>query len=279
MAFTGKAKSIEEVFDILQIIENQNKEGNLLLNSEKENFTIKIKKRNIQKIETNSKNLKKLKDKENIPETWKSYFHYINIEWQNFYFNFEENNINENQNSIPISHFLLNFCTERDEISHIIKKLTKNPIGLTIRGELKEEKFDTVDLWVYGEIIKGTPIKEIIFGNIPLKGILKSINKLFKAGLIEVEILSKKETNNKTIDFDKIEKFEEFLAKIVGPVAGLLIFETLEELNLSNEKIPVNKAQIFIETVVNKIPEDCLFEGDLCTKTIKEKFFEIIGRN
>ncbi|WP_457755563.1 hypothetical protein [Thermodesulfatator indicus] len=49
MAFTGKAKSIEEVFDILQIIENQNKEGNLLLNSEKENFTIKIKKETYKK--------------------------------------------------------------------------------------------------------------------------------------------------------------------------------------------------------------------------------------
>ncbi|OAG28001.1 hypothetical protein [Thermodesulfatator autotrophicus] len=277
MAFAGKAKDIEEIFDILQIIENQNKEGNLIINNDKENFIIKVKKGHIHEINTNANYLSKLKDKEKIPETWKSYFHYINSAWNNFYFNFKEKKIKENKQCIPISHFLLNFSTERDEISHIIKKLINNNINFSIKGELKEENFNTLDLWVYGQIIKGTNIEEIIFGNIPLKGILKSINKLFKAGLIEAKISEEtKEEENRLVEKEKIEEFEEFLAKIIGPVAELLIIETLDELNIEKEKFSYSETSLFIESIAQKIPEDCIFEGYLCKEIVKNKFFEII---
>ncbi|WP_456370689.1 DUF4388 domain-containing protein [Thermodesulfatator atlanticus] len=283
MPFTGKAKNLEELFDILQILENQQKEGILTIEnnfSGKSILTFYIKKGNLEKISANIKQLEKLKVKEDYKDTWKSYLHFINIFWKTFTFKFQETSIKKEQNSTPISSFLLEFSTEKDEIQGIIKKLIENPIKLEPKGDIKEENFSSLDLWLYGEIIKQKPIKELLFANIPLKEILRSLNKLFKANLIEVKIdnkIKKAADKERIIKKEKFKEFEIYLAKLVGPVAELLILETLEDLHCDNYELPEKLSSEFIKNLLEKIPEGCQYKELSCQEALLRKFNEIIS--
>ncbi len=60
----------------------------------------------------------------------------------------------------------------------------------------------------------------------------------------------------------------------MGPMGEFLVDETLEELEVEN--LPPDMITMFIDSLIDKIPETCLIEGQSCRKRFREEFEKIL---
>jgi len=60
----------------------------------------------------------------------------------------------------------------------------------------------------------------------------------------------------------------------MGPMGEFLIDETLEDLDIS--QLTPDVVPNFIDTLLNKIPDTCLVEGESCRERLREEFKRIL---
>jgi len=297
MDFSGKAGKIEDIFDLLHFLETHSSEGVFFLERlphREEWVRLYLKKGRISRLEHNIPLLKDLsalaeRDLGLLGEVLKSFMHYVSLFWSEFFFRFDPKELKEEDtNGVMVSHVLLDFSAEKDEVFPLLKRLLARPIGLKVKGRLGEGKFSSLEVWLYGEAVRGRSLKEIVFGNVPLKALLGAITKLVKTGMLEPYFAEEekekpekaeasKEEREEYVSRDTIESFKNFLGHMIGPVADLIVEEALEEIGASEKGLPVDRRGDFLQRIIDKIPEGCFYEGEACDQVLTDKFEEVLS--
>ncbi|WP_163328391.1 DUF4388 domain-containing protein [Desulfurobacterium thermolithotrophum] len=288
MELKGEFKSILEIIDLFQIISLGEKNEKFLLLGKEGKVLFYFKEGKIINFDTDIPILQKLKEKVFIKEILfkeaiKSVMHYVFL-WEGGKFHSFEEEINvEEVGNENVLDLIMEFTKEIDELPSNLTDLLKKISSFSFSEELVVDKvtLDKKDWKILVRLIKGEPIKEVIFSFMPLNESLNKISKFINAGLIKVDIdiIEKEKTTSKlsftpVIPQDKLESLKEILIETMGPMGEFLIDEALEELEVF--EVPIEMSEKFVETLIEKIPESCITDEEIFKERLKKKLLEIL---
>jgi len=281
MELRGDFSSYEEVLELLQIISLGKKTGEVNLRNQTESIAIQFKDGNIVNFKSNIPIIgilqQRVKNGElSLKEAAKSLLHYINL-WDKGKFNFVEKEITSSLGSADTTNVMMDFTKEQDELSDKIRKILKeNKIySLSEKPELPLTLEENAwKLLVY--LSRGIPVRDVILSKCQSFGSgAMQLEKLFKRNLIEevkdlplkVSIIEENQDTKPVVSKDKLDKIKSILIETMGPMGEFLIDETLEDMEIS--QLTTDLIPQFIETLIEKIPEGCVVDGENCKEKLK----------
>jgi hypothetical protein len=158
---------------------------------------------------------------------------------------------------------------------------------MTLTPSIEEEvTIGPLEWKILVELAKGRSVRDVIFNTCPSFGEgTKKLEKLLKQGVVQVverpegqgaETSQTEQLEEATIVVppEKLEEVREILTATMGPMGEFLIDETLEDLDIS--QLTPDVVPNFIDTLLNKIPDTCLVEGESCRERLREEFKRIL---
>jgi len=292
MELRGEFKSITEVQDLLQIISLGKKSGEVNLRSSEGSLTIYFQDGKIVSFDSSIPLLRKLKDRViggevGIDEAANFLIHYVSF-WDNGRFVFIEKPISVKAiGSADTLNVMMEFSKEVDETLPDVQKLLKENACMTLSPSIESKiTIDPLEWRMLVELAKGKTPKEVIFTLCPSFGEgIKKLGKLLKQGVIQIEEKAEEqrsessqvyqaEESSVVVPPEKIEQVREILIATMGPMGEFLIDETMENLDIT--QLTPDVVPNFIDTLLNKIPDSCLIEGESCRDRLREEFKRIL---
>jgi len=290
MELKGGLKSVSEILDLLQIIALGHKEGKVDFKGKEGKIVLYFKDGKIINFESPILLIGNLKNKVisgeiTIFDATKAVLHFVSL-WDDGEFRFREESIDvEEIGSGDTMNVIMDFTKELDEMPPKLRDILKMNTKFTVSESLeREEVFFKKEEWkIFIEAIKGKRAKEIVFLNFPLKNSVNCLVKFLKEGVLvpsnnndERESVAFSSTITKRyVSQEKLEKIKSILLEVMGPMGEFLIDETMEELGMT--QIPENYVENFVNTLVSKIPESCLINGESCRERLKKDFIQILS--
>ncbi len=289
MELRGEFRSITEVLDLLQIVSLGKKEGEVLFKSDEGNIVVYFKNGKVVNFDSNIPLIKSLKEnvisgKASLPEAAKAIIHYISF-WKNGRFVFWEKKVEtENLGEADTMNVMMEFTKEKDEMPQEVREVIEKNLRFTLAPDIENTITLDKETWkMLVELSKGTPAKEVIFT--VCSSFEKAINRLHElikkrtlkelsGKEISVAKTPSKKAEKITIPEERLEEIKEILTEAMGPMGEFLIDETLEELEIT--ELSPDLVPRFIDTLVNKIPETCLIEGESCKERFAQEFKKIL---
>ena len=284
MELRGDFSSYAEVLDLLQIVGIGKKTGEVLLNSNGESISLQLKDGKVINFKTNVQFLEELRERIgkgeiSLSEAVKFILHYVAM-WDKGRFSFLEREVKaEPIGEIDTIAVMMDFTKEQDEMGEKLKEFFKKDSAFELSESLSEPVTIDPESWrLLSLLSKGNSLVKAVFrGADSFKSGLEKIYTLKEKGLIretkEVpEPVVKAEEKEKETSFVNPEVFErirELLVEAMGPMGEFLIEETLEDMEIS--KLPINMIDVFIENLIERIPDTCLFEGESCKDKLKNE--------
>ncbi len=291
MELKGNFSSYSEILDLLQIVSIGKKTGEVLLSSNNKSLILQLKDGEVTNFKTNIPYLDKLKERVkngelSLAEALKFILHYVAM-WKEGRFSFLERDVTEESiDNIDTLTVMMNFTKEQDEIGNNLRELFRRNPSFKLSDGSNIEAAITIDRedWKLLSLLsKGESlVKAIFLGAKSFQSGLERVQSFLEKGLLEEtdqseENLDKEEeTDNRFVKPETLEKIKELLIEAMGPMGELLIDETLEDMELT--ELPVSMANMFIENLVEKIPDSCLIEGENCKNKLKEEITKILNR-
>ncbi|GEM_PF-1098475 len=292
MELRGDFKSYSEILDLLQVITMGKKSGEVNLRSDIQSITIFFKDGKAIDFSANVPALKVLRERTvsgEIPlnEAVDFLLHHIAL-WDKGRFLFLEKPISlEGIGSVDTLNIMMNFTKEEDELDQEVKEALKNNKVFTLYERANLPITITSESWkLLVSICRGTPIWDtLLVKGSSFSEATKTLQLLLKHNLIkekegEEETKALKATKGETktltsfVPEEKLEKIRELLVETMGPMGEFLIEETLEDMEIS--QLPTDLIPRFIDTILEKIPDTCLIEGEKCRDRLKEDFLQIL---
>ncbi len=284
MELKGSFKKVSDLMDVFQLIHVGKKEGKLILSGKYGEITIYIKGGNVINLGINVSLLKELYDKflsgkVELSEIFDSCLHYISL-WDSGSFKFSEEDVTvEEKGKMDVLNAIMEFTKEQDEVGSLIEGLIKSDVNFELLDQPVVNNIElSVDEWkILVELVKyKKSMQEVLFSNVPYDKVLSAINKLIKSGLISpVMRKERKEEKVKFVPVEKIDSVREFLNDSMGPMGSFLVDDVMEEMGLTRG-VPVNMVDSFINSLANRIPDDCYYEGEKCKERLKRVAKEIL---
>jgi len=288
MELRGGFSSESEILDLFQIVSLGKKTGEILLYSTNESVTFFVKDGKIVNFNSNIPHISNLKNRlQNgeitFTEAIKFILHYITF-WNNGNFSFTEKEINnvESLSEVDTVNVMMDFIKEKDELRNVNYKeiLLKNSKYTLSKDAQLPVKFDEESWPILASLINGKTPREVIFEESKsFQSGVRILSDFLKKGVIKEKELSLTEEQpvqeeKATVTQEAMEKIRKLLTEIIGPMGEFLVDEALDE--LQTEELPLNMVDSFIETLVNKVPESCLVEGESCRERLREDIRKII---
>ncbi len=292
MELRGDFKSYSEILDLLQIITMGKKSGEVNLRSDTQSITIFFKDGKAIDFSANVPALKVLRERTlsgEIPlnEAINFLLHHIAL-WDKGRFLFLEKPISlEGIGSVDTLNIMMNFTKEEDELDQDVKEALKNNKVFTLYEGANLPITITSEGWkLLVSICRGTPIWDaLLVKGSSFSEATKTLQLLLKHNLIkekeggeETKALKTTEGETKALTSfvpeEKLEKIRELLVETMGPMGEFLIEETLEDMEIS--QLPTDLIPRFIDTILEKIPDTCLIDGEKCRDRLKEDFLQIL---
>ncbi len=292
MELRGEFKSITEVLDLLQIISLGKKSGEVNLRSPEGSLTVYFQDGKIINFSSSIPVLRKLKERVvngevSIDEAANFLIHYISF-WDDGRFVFTEKEVNVKViGSADTLNAMMEFSKETDETPPNVKELLKENVYMAPSPSIEEQiTIDPSEWKILVEFAKGRTIRDVIFNSCSSFGDgVKRVERLLKLKAVQV---SEKPQSQKTgsstrekagegeaiIPAEKLEQIREILTATLGPMGEFLIDETLEDLGLS--QLTLDVVPNFIDTLVEKLPDSCLVEGEDCRERFRRDFEKIL---
>jgi len=290
MELRGDFKSYAEILDLLQIITMGKKSGEVNLRSNGESITIFFKDGKAIDFTSNSAPIQNLRERVAagelpLEEAINFLLHHVSL-WDSGKFLFREKQIDyEGIGSADTLNIMMNFTKEEDELSPEVKEAIKKNLYFTLSEEAQLPITLTEEAWrILISLCRGRPIWDaLLYAGRSFSEDTKTLELLLKHRLIkpaekppEVEESREEEREERltTVSEEKLEKVRELLVEAMGPMGEFLIEETLEELETT--ELPANLIPKFIDTLVEKIPDSCLIEGEKCRERLREEISAIL---
>ncbi len=291
MELRGDFKSYTEILDLLQIITMGKKSGEVNLRSDGESITIFFRDGKAIDFTSNVPPLQHLRERAatgEIPleEAINFLLHHVSL-WDRGKFLFLEKPVSyEGIGSADTLNVMMNFTKEEDELPEEVKKAIKENKKFTLSEEAELPITITQEGWkLLVSVCKGIPIWDALLRvGTSFSEDTNTLSILLKHKLIKekeaeegVETYKQKKEEGAPTTFvpqEKLERIRELLVETMGPMGEFLIEETLEEMELN--QLPTDLVPRFIDTILDKIPDTCLIDGEKCRDRLKEQFGQIL---
>jgi hypothetical protein len=293
MELRGDFQSYTEILDLLQIITMGKKSGEVNLRSGNQSITIYFREGKAIDFTSNVPPLQKLRERVAVgelplEEAINFLLHHVSL-WESGKFLFTEKPISyDGIGKADTLNIMMNFTKEEDELPKEVKEAIKENRRFTLSEEANLPITITQEGWrLLVAVCKRIPIwNALLEKGRSFSEDTKTLAELISRQLIkpyqesyEEEITSeapsKEEKVSRFIPQEKLERIRELLVETMGPMGEFLIEETLDELEVSN--LPVDMVGKFIETLLEKIPDSCLVEGEKCRDKLREEFLQLLG--
>lgn len=287
MELRGEIRDISMLLEVFQIVNVGKKSGKLEVSGEDGKVIFYIKDGNIINVDTTVPNLRVLKEKTEkgeakFTDSLISFLHYIYY-WRNGRFQFKDENISvKERGKVDMTNLIMELSKELDETPEAIKKLIFLDPQFTLSGDISSNQLtlEKKDFLVFQEFLRGKTLKQVLFAGTPYSELIATVRKLLSAGIISP--VEKKESEaGKTVSViptvpeEKLEQVRERLVEALGPMGEFLVDETFEDLGIS--QLFVDSVDKFIETLIEKIPDGCIIDGEDCKKRFRQEFKEILS--
>ncbi|GAB6077096.1 DUF4388 domain-containing protein [Desulfurobacterium crinifex] len=287
MELRGEIRDISMLLEVFQIVNVGKKSGKLEVSGEDGKVIFYIKDGNIISVDTTVPNLRVLKEKTEkgeakFTDSLISFLHYIYY-WRNGRFQFKDENISvKERGKADMTNLIMELSKELDETPEAIKKLIFLDPQFTLSGDISSNQLtlEKKDFLVFQEFLRGKTLKQVLFAGTPYSELIATVRKLLSAGIISP--VEKKESEaGKTVSViptvpeEKLEQVRERLVEALGPMGEFLVDETFEDLGIS--QLFVDSVDKFIETLIEKIPDGCIIDGEDCKERFRQEFREILS--
>ncbi len=287
MELRGEIRDISALLEVFQIVNVGKKSGKLEVSGEDGRIVFYIKDGNIINVDTTVPNLRILKEKiekgeAKFTDALISFLQYIYY-WKEGKFLFRDENINvEERGKVDMTNLIMEFSKELDETPEVIKKLILLDPQFALSGDITSNHLtlEKRDFQVFQEFLRGKTLKQVIFSETPFSELVETVKKLLSAGVISP--VEKKHSETKkavsvipAVPEEKLEQVRERLVEAMGPMGEFLIDETFEDLGIS--QLFIDSVDKFIETLIEKIPDGCIIDGEDCKKRFKKEFKELLS--
>jgi len=292
MELRGEFKSITEVLDLLQIISLGKKSGEVNLRSSEGSLTVYFQDGRIINFESSIPVLRRLKERVvkgevSADEAANFLIHYVSF-WDDGRFVFTEKPVNVKAiGSADTLNVMMEFSKETDETPPEVKELLKANVYMTLAPSIENSvTVDPLEWRILVEFIKGKTIRDVVFNVCSSFGEgVKKVERLLNLKMVQVSekpqsqgvestVEERTEESTVTVPPEKLEQIRDILTATMGPMGEFLIDETLEDLGLS--QLTPDVVPSFIDTLLNKIPDSCLVEGESCRDRLREEFERIL---
>jgi len=289
MELRGDFQSYAEILDLLQIITMGKKSGEVNLRSGEQSITLFFKDGRAIDFNSNIPAFKKLRERVergdvSLEEAIDFLLHYISL-WDKGKFLFSEGPLKkEGIGSADTLNIMMNFTKEEDELSTQVRDILKDNPPLTLSEEAELPATIDQESWrLLVAISKGlSPWDAILQAGRSFNDDSKSLDFLLKKKLIKEKVEEVEETQEEGAQEEvsaqvpefKLKKVREILTETMGPMGEFLVEETLEDLELSS--LPTDMIPRFVQTLLEKIPETCLIDGEKCRDRLREQILAIL---
>jgi len=293
MELRGDFKSYTEILDLLQIITMGKKSGEVNLRSGGESITIFFKDGKAIDFTSNVPSLQFLRERAatgEIPleEAINFLLHHVSL-WEQGRFLFLEKPVSyDGIGSADTLNVMMNFTKEEDELPDEVKSAIKENKLFTLSEDAELPITVTQEAWkLLVSICKGMPIWDALLRvGTSFSEDTSTLGLLLKHRLIKVKeegeatpgkertVSTEKGAPTSFVPPEKLEKVRELLVETMGPMGEFLIEETLEDMELS--QLPTDLVPRFIDTILEKIPDTCLIDGEKCRDRLREQFGQIL---
>jgi len=287
MELRGDIKDISVLLEAFQIVGVGGKSGKFEVSGGDGRITFYIKDGSIVNFDTTVPNLRTLKEKTEkgkakLTDSLVSLLHYIYY-WRDGRFHFTDGNVNVQElGKADITNLIMEFSKELDETPEAIKKLIFIDPQFSLSGDISSNQLtlDRKDFLVFQEFLRGKTLKQVLFAGTPYSELVVTVQKLLSAGIVSP--VEKKESEAvksvsviPTVPEEKLEQVRDRLVEALGPMGEFLIDETFEDLGIS--QLFVDSVDKFIETLIEKIPDGCIIDGEDCKRRFRQEFKEILS--
>lgn len=284
MELRGEFRSVSEILDLIQIVSMGKKSGEVNFRSSEGSITLCFHQGKAVNFDSGIPTVSQIKEaaasgKLPFTEAVKLLLHYISF-WNDGRFFFVEKPVStKHLGSVDMVNTMMEFSKEVDETPEEVKKAIRNNKEFQLSEEIKEEiRIDKAGWKLLSEISKGKTLKEILFTlPYPYKVMVEKLSEFLTKGAIcesSSKSVSAEENKSSVVSEDKLNKIRELLTISMGPMGEFLVDETLEELEVEN--LPPDMITMFIDSLIDKIPETCLMEGQSCRERFREEFEKIL---
>ena len=287
MELRGEIRDISTLLEVFQIINVGRKSGRMEVSGEDGRVIFYIKDGSIVNIDTTVPTLRVLKEKTEKGETdftdsLISFLHYIYY-WRDGRFQFRDENISVKEHGkADMTNLIMEFSKELDETPEAMKKLIFIDPEFTLSGDITSNHLtlEKKDFQVFQEFLRGRTLKQVLFAGTPYSDLIAIIQKLLSAGIISPVEKKQSETRKAvsvipTVPEEKLERVRERLVEAMGPMGEFLVDETIEDLGIS--QLFIDSIDKFIETLIEKIPDGCIIDGEDCKGKFRQGFKGILS--
>jgi len=288
MELRGEFSSESEILDLFQVVSMGKKTGEVLLRSANENITLFVKEGKVVDFSSNIPHVSNLRNRLqngeiSLSESVKFVLHYTTF-WNKGIFSFTEKEIDnvDSLSEIDLISVMMDFIREKDELrdTGYVKILLKNSAYTLSKDASLPVSFDEESWPILVSLINGKFPQQVIFEEAKS---FQSGTRIF-LDFLEKKIIKEKEhvpgeeqlhkEKKVIVTRETMERVRELLTEIIGPMGEFFVDEALDE--LQTEELPLNMVDSFIETLVNKVPESCLVEGESCRKRLRKDIKKLI---
>ena len=287
MELRGEIRDISTLLEAMQIVGVGKKSGKLEVSGEDGRIVFYIKDGNIVNLDTTVPTLRVLKEKTERGETdftdsLISFLHYIYY-WRDGRFQFRDESISVKEHGrVDMTNLIMEFSKELDETPEAMKKLIFMDPQFTLSGDIASNHLtlEKKDFQVFQEFLRGKTLKQVLFAGTPYSDLIAIIQKLLSTGIISPVERKQSETKKAvsvipTVPEEKLEQVRERLVEAMGPMGEFLVDETIEDLGIS--QLFIDSIDKFIETLIEKIPDGCIIDGEDCKRKFRQEFKEILS--
>ncbi|SMP16558.1 protein of unknown function [Desulfurobacterium pacificum] len=290
MELRGEFRSVSEILDLIQIVSMGKKSGEMNFRGEEGSVTVYFDQGKAISFDSSIPAVLNIREAVKsqsltLEEAIKLILHYISF-WKGGRFLFVEKPISrEHLGSVDMVGVMMEFSKEVDETPEEVRKAIADNLKFQLSEDIQGEIcIDRVGWRLLREIAKGKSMKSLLFSlPFPYGVIVEKLQMLLNKGaicesteVVEREELEKKEVKEEIpkVPEERIEKIKEILVSAMGPMGEFLVDEALEDLEV--RELSPDMVNMFIDTLLEKIPETCLIEGESCRERFRKEFEKIL---
>ena len=293
MELKGDFKSYTEILDLLQIITMGKKSGEVNLRGNNQSITVYFKDGHVIDFSSNVPSLKKLRERVvkgeiSLDEAVNFLLHHVSL-WDSGKFLFTEKEAEgEGIGKADTLNIMMNFTKEEDELPEEVREVIKGNKLLILSEDAELPVTVTKEGWrLLVAVCNRTPIwnallergesfsedTKVLFELMKHK-LLKPMEESYEKVPVGETPLSVVAASSQFVPQEKLEKIRELLVETMGPMGEFLIEESLDELEVNN--LPIDLVDKFLETLLDKIPDSCLIDGEKCKERLRTDFLELL---